>query len=116
MHSSDQPLKTLHRHMHNTSQTFNPRVHIPPSHAPSSPSVRLSVRPLGVVFAVGLCQRLVIGFSARLPEMSDRWRPLVYIPCICCEPLIYLIRETCGSREKEREVRRWRAFYYECKT
>lgn len=44
---------------------------------------------------------LVIGFSAalslRLPEMSDRWRPLVYIPCICCKALIYLIREMCGE-------------------
>lgn len=35
-------------------------------------------------------------FSAVL---SDRWRPLVYIPCICCKPLIYLIRSACRKGE-----------------
>lgn len=51
--------------------------------------------------AVGLCQGLAIGFSATfslcLLEMSDRWWPLVYIPCICCKALIYLIRRMCGE-------------------
>lgn len=71
----------------------------------------------------------MIGFSAafslRLPEMSDRWWPLVYIPCICCKALIYLIRGTCvdgGGEEEEEEVcvcvcrSEDGAFYYECKT
>lgn len=65
-----------------------------------SSSLRVSSSLL--LTAVWLCQGLVIGFStarshSRLPEMSDRWWPLVYVPCICCKALIYLIRGTCGG-------------------
>ena len=95
----------------------------------SSLTLPLSVSSSLLLTTVGLCQGLVIGFSAafslRLPEMSDRWWPLVYIPCICCKALIYLIRGTCvDGGERKRRRRRCvcvcrsedGAFYYECKT
>ena len=123
----------LHHLLYHTSvqSALNPHTATPSSLctvlfiSPSlSPS--LSVSSSLLLTTVGLCQGLVIGFSAafslRLPEMSDRWWPLVYIPCICCKALIYLIRGTCvdGGEEERRRRRVCRsedgAFYYECKT
>lgn len=96
------------QHLPNTYSTEPPVRSILNLHAPSPSShstvllISLSLSRLPPPTPIrGLRQGLVIGFSAALPlclpEMSDRWWPLVYIPRICCKALIYLIRGMCGE-------------------